>query len=178
MSLWSVEEKDELKTLWLEGFSAAQIGAKLGKTRCACIGRARRDNLPQHIKANCGGPGRKCYTSKEKVRTVRQSKTNGEPVQHIPFWEPIPKIIDELIPIEQRKTLMELEDHDCRWPVGDVGEKGFFFCGSPTANQPYCLAHFHRSIEPQSKQRKSQRFTDFHMFSKATQKHSLVEDVV
>lgn len=168
MTMWTAEEKDQLKVLWLEGFSGAQIAATLGKSRNSVIGRAHRDNLPQHVKANCGSPGRKCGTRKE--RKVRQLATNGKHtfVQSVPFWEPAPKIIDELIPTEQRKTLLELGDHDCRFPVGHVGEEGFFFCGEPTANiyedRPYCPAHYHRSIQPAWKQRASQRFTDFHMF--------------
>lgn len=43
-----------------------------------------------------------------------------------------------------RKSLLELEENSCRWPVGEPRQKGFFFCGRPEADlahgRPYCPA--------------------------------------
>lgn len=58
---------------------------------------------------------------------------------------------DSTIPLEQRKTLLELTPTCCRWPIGDP-QSGFwtgdlFFCGAAAERgRPYCAAHFWRSI--------------------------------
>jgi hypothetical protein len=49
---------------------------------------------------------------------------------------------DFLIPQSQRRTLMQLNDHTCRWPVGDPAGPRFFFCGAVTeTGQTYCPMH-------------------------------------
>jgi hypothetical protein len=49
---------------------------------------------------------------------------------------------DLVIPESQRRTLMQLNDHTCRWPVGDPARPRFFFCGGATeTGQAYCHAH-------------------------------------
>ena len=59
--------------------------------------------------------------------------------------EPEPELIE--IPVEQRKTLLQLNEKTCHWPVGDPGSTDFFFCGGDTANDlPYCSFHSPRSL--------------------------------
>lgn len=54
---------------------------------------------------------------------------------------------DAVIPQGQRRTLMQLNGHSCRWPVGDPGDSGFFFCGGVTENgQAYCPVHRTRAF--------------------------------
>jgi hypothetical protein len=49
---------------------------------------------------------------------------------------------DFLIPQSQRRTLLQLNDHTCRWPVGDPASPKFFFCGAATdMSQTYCPKH-------------------------------------
>jgi GcrA cell cycle regulator len=49
---------------------------------------------------------------------------------------------DVLIPQGQRRTIMQLNDHTCRWPVGDPADPNFFFCGATTENGlVYCPIH-------------------------------------
>jgi GcrA cell cycle regulator len=56
---------------------------------------------------------------------------------------------DADIPLAQRRTLLTLENQHCRWPVGEVGEPDFFFCGHPSADvldgRPYCAWHAMRA---------------------------------
>jgi len=57
-----------------------------------------------------------------------------------------PSVQDALIPQSQRCTLMQLNDHTCRWPVGDPSDPKFFFCGGATEpGQVYCSVHFSRA---------------------------------
>jgi GcrA cell cycle regulator len=42
----------------------------------------------------------------------------------------------------RRLSLLQLGPRTCRWPVGDVGEPGFCFCGNRTdADRVYCPVH-------------------------------------
>ena len=50
--------------------------------------------------------------------------------------EPEPELIENIIPIGQRRTLLELNEETCRWPIGDPAPPEFFFCGGKTA--PAC----------------------------------------
>lgn len=38
-------------------------------------------------------------------------------------------------------ALMKLEEASCRWPVGEVAEEGFGFCGAPRSRGSYCAVH-------------------------------------
>jgi GcrA cell cycle regulator len=53
---------------------------------------------------------------------------------------------DARIPRRQRRSLFELSDDTCRWPVGDPRSSRFFFCGAqPLRNKPYCAEHCARA---------------------------------
>jgi GcrA cell cycle regulator len=40
------------------------------------------------------------------------------------------------------EALADLDEHGCRWPIGDPSEPGFAFCGSRALGRwPYCPAH-------------------------------------
>jgi GcrA cell cycle regulator len=54
--------------------------------------------------------------------------------------------LDANIPRRRRRSLLELTDDTCRWPVGDPGSARFFFCGAQAAhNKPYCAEHCARA---------------------------------
>jgi GcrA cell cycle regulator len=47
-----------------------------------------------------------------------------------------------------RKTLLELTNKCCRWPLGRQGGKGYFFCGAVAdleSGRPYCERHMRRA---------------------------------
>ena len=53
-----------------------------------------------------------------------------------------PEVVDNVIPMGQRRSLLELSESTCRWPIGDPGNADFFFCGGqPVAGLPYCAHH-------------------------------------
>jgi GcrA cell cycle regulator len=56
---------------------------------------------------------------------------------------------DADISLAQRRSLLELASHDCRWPVGDPSTADFFFCGAEVLRgKPYCRAHGERARRP------------------------------
>jgi GcrA cell cycle regulator len=67
-----------------------------------------------------------------------------------------PELIDNIIPIGQRRTILELTEQTCRWPVGDPGSSDFFFCGGNTLNAlPYCAYHSRVAYQPASDRRRA-----------------------
>ena len=48
-----------------------------------------------------------------------------------------------------RRTLLELNEETCRWPIGDPGHPDFFFCGGQTiTGLPYCAYHSRVAYQP------------------------------
>ena len=71
-----------------------------------------------------------------------------------PEPEPEPELIENIIPIGQRRTLLELTEATCRWPIGDPSENEFHFCGrKPKSGSPYCEAHARKAYQPQQQRR-------------------------
>ena len=60
-----------------------------------------------------------------------------------------PELLDNVIPIGQRRTLLELTEETCRWPIGDPGSPEFFFCGGQALTSlPYCTYHSRVAYQP------------------------------
>jgi GcrA cell cycle regulator len=58
------------------------------------------------------------------------------------------------IPVEQRLTLLELNEHTCKWPIGDPLTPGFYFCGQHSEEgKPYCEFHSRRAFHQIDKKR-------------------------
>ena len=50
---------------------------------------------------------------------------------------------------EKKKTLANLEQNECRWPIGDPRDAGFHFCGERQASgRPYCAHHWAMAFVP------------------------------
>lgn len=135
--------------------SASEIAAPIGKTKSAVIGKAHRLGLPR-LKL-LDGKAIRIYRTRAKRQ--RREVRPGLPLPKAkivrkPAVPEAPMVIDAQIPFEQRKTLLQLEKGDCRWPVGDPQTADFFFCGAPAfAGQPYCAAHCrraHQAYQPKS----------------------------
>ena len=73
-----------------------------------------------------------------------------------PYQEP--ELIDNVIPIGQRRTLLELNEDTCRWPIGDPATPEFFFCGGkPLTGLPYCGYHSRVAYQPANERRRDRR---------------------
>jgi len=47
------------------------------------------------------------------------------------------------------KKLLDLESHDCRWPIGEPRQPDFHFCGAPQLpGHPYCERHWRIALQP------------------------------
>src|SRR5258706_5297856 len=138
---WTDERVETLKKLWAEGLSASQIAAALGGvTRNAVIGKVHRLGLSGRVKSpSSGAPrARKPRAHSHMLRVTRPSIRGNTALAHAyePDIEPEPEFIDNVIPLGQRRSLLELTEETCRWPIGDPGQPDFFFCGGPTHTRP------------------------------------------
>ena len=157
---WTAERVATLKTRWDDGASANQIAHELGGlTRNAVIGKVHRLGLHRRQRrapARIGRPPRQSAAEASRVtarnthalkRIVRRlNGTNYEVIEagkvSIRGVVPMTSNDDSRIPLKQRRQLVELTDQTCHWPVGDVGDPGFFFCGGQTVEgHPYCPGH-------------------------------------
>jgi GcrA cell cycle regulator len=160
---WTDERVELLKKLWSDGLSASQIAAELGGiTRNAVIGKVHRLGLSGRAKsANAGTPRpRKARTTTHMLRIGRAAIRGNTAMAHAYEIEaePEPQLIDNIIPIGQRRTLLELNEHTCHWPVGDPGGGEFFFCGGNSLpGLPYCAHHSRIAYQPASDRRRDRR---------------------
>jgi len=65
--------------------------------------------------------------------------------------------VEELfIPPEERATILQLNEHTCKWPIGDPGTDDFYFCGRRSdAGVPYCEHHCRIAYQPADRRRRS-----------------------
>lgn len=148
MSEWSDARIDELKRLYGEHLSAAQIAKQMGGafSRNAVLGKLHRLGLA--LPKNKGGskdrPPAQRGTYGRAVRLAAAKRRAGLlPPRQKPVRTPPP----EPIPPPAAMLLISWDDltsSSCRWPVGDPREPGFAFCGIPEAEfptRPYCRYH-------------------------------------
>ena len=162
---WTDERVELLKKLWSDGLSASQIAAELGGiTRNAVIGKVHRLGLSGRAKsasASAGAPRpRKPRSATHMLRIGRPAIRGNTALAHAYEieTEAEPELIDNIIPIGQRRTLLELNEQTCRWPVGDPGSGDFFFCGGPPLEGvPYCSYHSRVAYQPASDRRRDRR---------------------
>jgi len=156
---WTDERVELLKKLWADGLSASQIAAELGGiTRNAVIGKVHRLGLSGRAKSPSSSVprARKPRSSGHMMRIPRASMRGNTALAYDYDVEPEPELIE--IPVAQRKTLLELTDKTCRWPIGDPGGGEFYFCGGESATDlPYCVHHSRIAYQPANERRRDKR---------------------
>ena len=160
---WTDERVELLKKLWSDGLSASQIAAELGGiTRNAVIGKVHRLGLSGRAKSASSAAPRARKPRSTMLRMARASIRGNTALAHAYEIEveALPEPIDNIIPIGQRRTILELNEQTCRWPVGDPGSSDFFFCGGTTINGlPYCAYHSRVAYQPAGDRRRDRRPT-------------------
>ena len=156
---WTDERVELLKKLWADGLSASQIAAELGGiTRNAVIGKVHRLGLSGRAKSpsSAAPRPRKARSSGHMLRVSRPTMRGNTALAFEYEPEPEPELVE--IPIEQRKTLLQLSDKTCRWPVGDPGAEDFGYCGAkPKTNVVYCPYHARIAYQPLADRRRERR---------------------
>lgn len=136
---WSIEDEGLLRVHWARGLTASQISEELGGrfSRNSIIGKADRLDLSSRTTGH-RSPKQPKRPSPPRVKKPARST----PFRHKPLlYLAIDNAPDDDIPQEQRKSIMELNENTCRWPVGDPQKSDFFYCGAESAGFTYCPKH-------------------------------------
>ena len=66
-----------------------------------------------------------------------------------------PVAAELFIPVEKRLTLLQLNEHTCKWPIGDPLLPDFYFCGGHSdEGKPYCEFHSRRAYHQMDKKKR------------------------
>jgi GcrA cell cycle regulator len=139
MSSWKTRDALLIK-LWNEGKKARDIATHWdGVTAAAVIGRARRLKLAsragpsQPRPAAAPPPSKRPAAAPQAEALSKIFVLDGVCENHTP---------DEPKEIPTGKTVLTIEDGECRWPLGDVRSPDFHFCSHKTVvGLPYCEKH-------------------------------------
>lgn len=155
---WTDEMVDQLRAMWIEGLTTGEIGKRLGVSKNSIVGKVHRLGLsgrPSPIKKKENSdngketpeaaikPEKEKQTPKEvkpakaKIEKPVQAETRAEKIaeraecSHKPFHN------------RNGKTMLtDLDNHTCRWPLGDPKDENFHFCGKKVRiGQTYCDEH-------------------------------------
>lgn len=145
---WNDETIAQLRDLWNEGLSTAEIGRRMSVSKNAVVGKAHRLNLSPRP-----SPIRRDGVSAAS-RTTSPRRVTGAtlpPLSAIP-----PAVAAVAVPQPQRAAAPQTARpapvravpyapsrlSTCCWPIGEPGTRSFRFCDSDaTAGKPYCSAH-------------------------------------
>jgi GcrA cell cycle regulator len=140
---WTLEKVSKLKQLWGKGNTASQIASIIGGvTRNAVIGKAYRLNLAAKSiqkKNNFNQVSQYQENAPQLKRNTRKSRFNS-------------LLLDKSFEPENPKSLEQLHDEICRWPIGHPNEPDFYFCGRKSMkNFSYCKLHILYAFQPKNK---------------------------
>ena len=148
---WSHNRVEQLKKLWEAGLSASQIAAELGNvSRNAVIGKVHRLGLSGRAKSlsSAAPPQRKAHPAQQMMRVTRPIAAALAQALEVEV-EPDPVTSDNVVPMSQRLSLLELNEATCHWPIGDPSSPDFFFCGGKAlTGLPYCARHARVAYQP------------------------------
>jgi GcrA cell cycle regulator len=155
---WTEERVELLKKLWADGLSASQIAAELGGiTRNAVIGKVHRLGLSGRAKSPSSASPRPRKARQSHMLRVARPAMRGNTALAYAYEMDVdldPEPIENIIPIGQRRTLLQLTEATCRWPIGDPATQDFFFCGGkPVEGLPYCGYHSRVAYQPPAARR-------------------------
>ncbi|SHF41363.1 GcrA family cell cycle regulator [Devosia limi] len=179
---WSEDRVELLKKLWMEGLSASQIAGELGQgvTRNAVIGKVHRLKLSARAKPTNSTPRARpaarpaprrvasptasigsTMAGMNKVRaSVSRPQSIGATALAVSNDVEVqmyvaPVAAEIFIPEDKRLSLLQLNEHTCKWPIGDPLTKDFYFCGQHSQDStPYCEFHSRRAYHQVDKKRR------------------------
>jgi GcrA cell cycle regulator len=131
---WNEERTATLRKLWLEGMSASQVARQLGGvSRSAVIGKVHRLGITvREVPARQRNVGRTAVRAQPRARVVR----DAAPTQRSALR------LFEIAELAPTASILALEIHSCRWPIGNPDSHDFGFCGrEKTARGSYCDDH-------------------------------------
>lgn len=145
---WTDKMVEDLKIMWKQGLTTGEIGKRLGVSKNSIVGKVHRlqlDARPSPIKKKEEEPQiTEEIQAKEPEIKSKPDKKVAEPEVKV-VEKTAPKTISPA-PIEKKTNgyvrLTDLDNHTCRWPIGDPKDENFHFCGKKVRiGQTYCEEH-------------------------------------
>jgi GcrA cell cycle regulator len=167
---WTPSILSKMKAYLAKGMSTAEIGAKIGMSKNAVVGKLNR--LGWNAKSQ-NSPMPKAKSPKPKAQSPKpvgkikkavsrqlaeKTKKPAAPVKKVPAIKtPVKKASGKpdtkTLAAHQRIIQHSLEmanmrPDQCRWPIGDPDSAGFHFCGEKVfAGKPYCYEHCRQAYQ-------------------------------
>ena len=140
---WTPKKESKLRELWGKGNTAGQIASIIGDvTRNAVIGKAYRLKLSE-----------KFFSKNINTKQISQNPENvQQPERKTRRSKFKSLLLDKSFEPENPKSLEELHDEICRWPIGHPNEPNFYFCGRKSMKDfSYCKLHVLYAFQPKNK---------------------------
>lgn len=153
MKHWTPKEDEVVTKFWDDGHTVVHIVRQLQETcqstrsKSAVIGRVHRLGLPER--------GRKGNINDHNLKARIQARARRKARAEGPSLEPAAKDTRaaKIVAEDEKRTdlipLTELTDTKCRFPLGEVGQPGFGFCGHEIEEgRIYCPRHRKITMRP------------------------------
>jgi GcrA cell cycle regulator len=160
---WTPENVAIMTEMLAKGRTSRHVSDVIGCSRNAVIGKALRLKIPRNRKQGASQPRSKAraahpetqaaepkakYLDRVGIQNARRERdAAGLPPTPRPYT---PQIASGIPPIPLRLSLEELTDKTCRWPIGDVHQEGFGFCGTERTHGSYCGYHARIAYQPRA----------------------------
>jgi GcrA cell cycle regulator len=178
---WTEDRVNDLKRMWADGQSMAQIAQELGggATRNSVIGKVHRlglcvkDGGRDKAAKDLGvEPGRKLVRQKASSPAPQKERRPAAQSPSQPFARPFRPVEVQVTPPTMPETehtgpaaIKLLSEGACKWPVGDPTQPSFRFCGcKANTGLSYCSYHHGlayqapRQRTPENNSRQMHRF--------------------
>ena len=135
---WTAERIEQLRSCVGSGMTCSQIAAAIGVSRNAVIGKIHRLGLSSGRPAGAGARAN-CPPRTRHPRGPTQRR-----LLRLAFARaPLDEILSAVVVISTHPcSLIDIDTHQCRWPIGDPASTNFLFCGNDAiAGFTYCLGH-------------------------------------
>lgn len=139
----------QLAEILTKEFGAVSRNAVLGKVR-RLIAAEQRQSLSSGQKRGRGN-NQNPKPSKQKLLRAKAVKAAGAPAQakKAPKEEQEAPITAITLADGTHATTLTINDRMCHWPIGEVGQPSFHYCGrAPKLGSPYCEGHARKMHEP------------------------------
>lgn len=142
---WTPERIEALKSCVTRGMTCSQIAAEIGVSRNAVIGKIHRLGLSSGRPA--GAPARaNCPPRARHPRGPTQRR-----LLRLAYAQaPLDAIMSDVVVISLHPcSLIDIDHHQCRWPIGDPATTNFMFCGNDAIRGfAYCVGHARMAYRP------------------------------
>lgn len=165
---WTDEMVEELRRMWKEGLTTGEIGKRLNVSKNSIVGKVHRLGLsgrPSPIKKKSDAAAPAPKTEKKEtpapqqsapLKTAKKETSKAKAPAAAPVSTPAPTETVKSEPANaprfqpkecsaprgNKVTLTDLDNHTCRWPLGDPKDDNFRFCGKKVRiGQTYCEEH-------------------------------------